>query len=295
MSEDLKALVAELRARSENVDDCRKLIGNPRLGSHTIYARAADALERITAREPSEEAVISARDYLAAHVINMQGAQTIGHLKAAIARAYRIDAPRQSSAAPADQPKGGDEPDQRPSTEPLTVDTTPGATNAVTGGAPVPVDVEAVRAKLLSARVIEDRDTDYEDRDPYCPPINIEAAALLRRLSADLADARKVNLQSIVQIGRLAREAGEAKGKLEASELPGVVDMWREQNTILHAKLSTALADASAARSDLDALKTKAGEMKTALAWLNSACLDWLPGYSNMRVREAVAAALVEG
>lgn len=48
-------------------------------------------------------------------------------------------------------------------------------------------------------------------------------------LRARIAELEAFQQQAIKQVCELAREAGEAKGKLEASELPGIVDGWREK------------------------------------------------------------------
>ena len=48
-------------------------------------------------------------------------------------------------------------------------------------------------------------------------------------LRARIAELEAAQQQAIKQVCELAREAGEAKGKLEASELPGIVDGWREK------------------------------------------------------------------
>lgn len=55
------------------------------------------------------------------------------------------------------------------------------------------------------------------------------AAAAITTLRARIAELEAFQQQAITQVCELAREAGEAKGKLEASELPGIVDGWREK------------------------------------------------------------------
>lgn len=55
------------------------------------------------------------------------------------------------------------------------------------------------------------------------------AAAAITTLRARIAELEAFQQQAIKQVCELAREAGEAKGKLEASELPGIVDGWREK------------------------------------------------------------------
>ena len=48
-------------------------------------------------------------------------------------------------------------------------------------------------------------------------------------LRARIAELEAAQQQAIKQVCELAREAGEAKGKLEVSEMPGIVDGWREK------------------------------------------------------------------
>ena len=48
-------------------------------------------------------------------------------------------------------------------------------------------------------------------------------------LRARIAELEAFQQQAIKQVCELAREAGEAKGKLEASELPGIVDGWLDK------------------------------------------------------------------
>lgn len=56
-----------------------------------------------------------------------------------------------------------------------------------------------------------------------------EAAVALRTLSTQLAEVKKERDEAIRECSKWAREAGEAIGKLETSELAGVVDGWRER------------------------------------------------------------------
>ena len=56
-----------------------------------------------------------------------------------------------------------------------------------------------------------------------------DAATAITTLRARIAELEAAQQQAIKQVCELAREAGEAKGNLEASELPGIVDGWREK------------------------------------------------------------------
>ena len=77
------------------------------------------------------------------------------------------------------------------------------------------------------------------DPSPYCPicgSCGEDGCCSAQRclysddkLMARIAELEAFQQQAIKQVCELAREAGEAKGKLEASELPGIVDGWREK------------------------------------------------------------------
>lgn len=62
-------------------------------------------------------------------------------------------------------------------------------------------------------------------------------------LRARIAELEAFQQQAIKQVCELAREAGEAKGKLEASELPGIVDGWREKCERLERRIAELEAD----------------------------------------------------
>lgn len=62
-------------------------------------------------------------------------------------------------------------------------------------------------------------------------------------LRARIAELEAFQQQAIKQVCELAREAGEAKGKLEASELPGIVDDWREKCERLERRVAELEAD----------------------------------------------------
>lgn len=62
-------------------------------------------------------------------------------------------------------------------------------------------------------------------------------------LRARIAELEAFQQQAIKQVCELAREAGEAKGKLEASEMPGIVDGWREKCERLERRVAELEAD----------------------------------------------------
>lgn len=61
--------------------------------------------------------------------------------------------------------------------------------------------------------------------------------AEITALKAELAVAKHNEKRALKEMGGWARDAGFAKGKLEASELAGVVDDWRERALAAEAKL----------------------------------------------------------
>lgn len=59
----------------------------------------------------------------------------------------------------------------------------------------------------------------------------------IETLRAELAVAKHNEKMALKEMGSWAREAGFAKGKLEASEMAGVVDEWRERALAAEAEL----------------------------------------------------------
>lgn len=62
-----------------------------------------------------------------------------------------------------------------------------------------------------------------------CEQYQLEAADQIEADGKRIAELEAFQQHAIKQICELAREAGEAKGKLEGSEMPGIVDGWREK------------------------------------------------------------------
>ena len=54
------------------------------------------------------------------------------------------------------------------------------------------------------------------------------AADRIEAQAAEIARLRAAQVEMVATIGRLAHEAGKAKGRLEGSEMPGIVDRWRD-------------------------------------------------------------------
>lgn len=65
-----------------------------------------------------------------------------------------------------------------------------------------------------------------------------DAAARIAALNAEIARKDEALAKAASQISDLARQLGEAQGKLEASELPGIVDGWRAKCETLEAEVA---------------------------------------------------------
>lgn len=80
----------------------------------------------------------------------------------------------------------------------------------------------------------------YDER--YHPGCNLIAADLIeqdgQRIAALEAEIERLGRSAIEQVSRLAREAGEAKGRLEASEMAGVVEGWKARCLAAEAEIA---------------------------------------------------------
>lgn len=85
-------------------------------------------------------------------------------------------------------------------------------------------DKAAAAITALRARIAEDQ-AQIAALTTYRENLRDEVIELRARI----AELEAFQQQAIKHVCELAREAGEAKGKLEASELPGIVDGWREK------------------------------------------------------------------
>lgn len=97
--------------------------------------------------------------------------------------------------------------------------------DAILAGNAFTWEVEQIARHRIAA--LEEAATELERQDGHGEWS--EAATAIRALRARIAELEAFQQQAIKQVCELAREAGEAKGKLEASELPGIVDGWREK------------------------------------------------------------------
>jgi hypothetical protein len=70
---------------------------------------------------------------------------------------------------------------------------------------------------------------DKAANQPMAGPLVHDLASALTTLRDRLAAAERGQEEAIAQMFKTARELGEAQGKLAASELPGVIDGWRER------------------------------------------------------------------
>jgi hypothetical protein len=64
---------------------------------------------------------------------------------------------------------------------------------------------------------------------PMAGPLVRDLVDALATLRDRLAAAERGQKEAIAQMCKTARELGEAQGKLAASELPGIIDGWRER------------------------------------------------------------------
>ena len=102
-------------------------------------------------------------------------------------------------------------------------------------------DKAAATITALRARIAEDQ-AQIAALTTYRENLRDEVIELRARI----AELEAFQQQAIKQVCELAREAGEAKGKLEASELPGIVDGWREKCE----RLERRIAELEAARAE---------------------------------------------
>lgn len=99
-------------------------------------------------------------------------------------------------------------------------------------------DKAATAITTLRARIAEDQ-AQIAALTTYRENLRDEVIELRARI----AELEAFQQQAIKQVCELAREAGEAKGKLEASELPGIVDGWREKCERLERRIAELEAD----------------------------------------------------
>ena len=75
-------------------------------------------------------------------------------------------------------------------------------------------------------------------------PMLSEAADEITALRARLAEVERERDAAIVALSEQARKRGEAEGRLQASELPGIVEGWKSRAERAEAALATARRDA---------------------------------------------------
>jgi hypothetical protein len=98
--------------------------------------------------------------------------------------------------------------------------------------------VEQVKAALLT--MYSHRGDGFPTQ--YVNPDGAAAVAAITDLQARLAASDSALQSAMLECSKWAREAGEAKGKLEGSEMPGIVDDWREKCEGLERKLAASEA-----------------------------------------------------
>lgn len=77
-----------------------------------------------------------------------------------------------------------------------------------------------------------------KEKMPFHHEELLALAARIAALNAEVARKDEALAEAANQISDLARQLGEAQGKLEASELPGIVDGWREKCERLEAEVA---------------------------------------------------------
>lgn len=103
----------------------------------------------------------------------------------------------------------------------------------------------------------------YVSSEPH--PLWEQAADALQALSAKLAAVEGERGEAIREMGNYAREAGFAKGKLEASELPGMIDDWREERDTAVAHAQREKADAEKFHAMWEAAEARVSVLEGAL------------------------------
>ena len=102
--------------------------------------------------------------------------------------------------------------------------------------------VKRLRSDLPDKKVESHWITDYTAVEMQ----NREAADRIEALTAEVERLNEALRVCVMEAADWARQAGEAKGKLEGSEMPGIVDGWKAENQELRseiARLRAALGD----------------------------------------------------
>ena len=77
-----------------------------------------------------------------------------------------------------------------------------------------------------------------------------QAADRIEQLTAEVERLNEALRKCVMEAADWARQAGEAKGKLEGSEMPGIVDSWKAECERLRAALEGLMAIAEIAMPD---------------------------------------------
>lgn len=83
--------------------------------------------------------------------------------------------------------------------------------------------------RLRTPDEFNNRGPDYEPMIIQPSALRLEAADALEEAAARITELEGDLKAAFREISKLAREAGEAKGRLEMSEAAGIVDGWRER------------------------------------------------------------------
>lgn len=106
---------------------------------------------------------------------------------------------------------------------------------------PPPAAIDELIARLLAMLSTDGRSIVCNGRTTrqMCADIE-EAATELTRLKDQVAELKAAQSEMVKETGKWARQAGEAKGRLETSEIAGVVELWKERATKAEAELAEA-------------------------------------------------------
>ena len=78
----------------------------------------------------------------------------------------------------------------------------------------------------------------------------IQLITRIEQLTAEVERLNEALRKCVMEAADWARQAGEAKGKLEGSEMPGIVDSWKAECERLRAALEGLMAIAEIAMPD---------------------------------------------
>jgi hypothetical protein len=90
---------------------------------------------------------------------------------------------------------------------------------------------------------VQEKPRDPSDEDEWLawhdlPPFVPAYVTRIEALTAENERMREALRKCVMEAADWARQAGEAKGKLEGSEMPGIVDGWKAENQELRSEIA---------------------------------------------------------